>query len=113
MNRQISITSNYIDNKSKLYFSKKELTKILQYYSFGVSKGRWKDYSIQFEINTAYFHIYKNFSEKPLLSIFKKKEKRKKTCNYQLSYGYNNLNFNEKLENLFIYLNRKNIKLIK
>ena len=73
MNRQISITSNYIDNKSKLYFSKKELTKILQYYSFGVSKGRWKDYSIQFEINTAYFHIYKNFSEKPLLSIFKKK----------------------------------------
>mgnify|MGYP001270761597 CR=1 FL=1 len=69
MNYYSSLSHKFINKNSKLYFTKKELTRILEYYSFGVSKGKWKDYSIQFEINTAYFHIYKNFSEKPLLSI--------------------------------------------
>ena len=66
------ISSKFNDHKSKLYFSRHELNKILEYYSNGVSKGNWKDYSIDFSENTAYFHFYKNFSENPTFSISKR-----------------------------------------
>ena len=107
------ISSKYNHNKSKLYFSRHELIKILEYYSNGVSKGNWKDYSIDFSENTAYFHIYKNFSEKPTFSILKRKAKKNTRHNFQLHKGIYKYLSNTSLENLFIYLNRNNIKLIK
>ena len=42
-------------NNSKLYFSKSELSKILSFYSLGVSRGNWKDYAIDFTKNEAIF----------------------------------------------------------
>ena len=51
MNSMNSITSKFRDNKLKLYFSKNELCRILEFYSFGVSKGNWKDYAIDFNKN--------------------------------------------------------------
>ena len=45
-------------NNSKLYFSKSELSKILNCYSLGVSRGNWKDYAIDFTKNEAIFFIY-------------------------------------------------------
>ena len=51
MNRFLPISSNFIDHKSKLYFSQKELTKILEYYSFGVTRGKWKDYRVHVNVS--------------------------------------------------------------
>ena len=52
-------------HNSKLFFSKKELTKILSCYSLGVSKGNWKDYAIFFGKQEASFYIYKHTLASP------------------------------------------------
>ncbi|PPR43135.1 MAG: hypothetical protein CFH21_00894 [Alphaproteobacteria bacterium MarineAlpha5_Bin11] len=113
MNIHYPITSKFTDNKPKLYFSRLELNKILKYYSHGVSKGNWKDYAIQFKKDTAYFHFFINYSERPSLSILKQKKGRLKKLNYKLVHSNSTYIENPKLDNLFIYINRKNLKLIK
>jgi len=113
MNRYESLSSKSFDLKLKLYFSKIELNKILKYYSLGVSQGTWKDYAIQFKHNEAYFHIFKNCSEKPLISICKKKYKKHKKYNFQISNGYYNFLSDTNIDNIFVYLKRKDLKLIK
>ena len=49
----LSFTST--TNNHKLYFSKSELTKILNCYAIGVSNGNWKDYALNFKSNEAIF----------------------------------------------------------
>ena len=62
MNRFNSISSKFNDNKLKLYFSRPEFNKILEYYSNGVSKGNWKDYSIDLKyFDDLYFHYQSQF----------------------------------------------------
>ena len=53
---------------SKLYFSKSELSKILNCYSVGVSNGNWKDYALNFKSNEAIFSFYKH--DKVRLDMF-------------------------------------------
>ena len=113
MNYYSSLSHKFINKNSKLYFTKKELTRILEYYSFGVSKGEWKDYAIDFSHTEAYFHFYRNSSEKPIISISKKKSRRSKFNNFELHQGYNKFLFNTSLDNLFSYLKRKDLKLVK
>ena len=112
MNRYYSITSKYDHHKSKLYFSRIELNIILEYYAFGVSKGNWKDYAIKFEKNKAHFHFFKNSSEKPIISISKKASTKKNEYNFQLLESDSKFITDKKIDNLFIYLKRKNIKLV-
>ena len=52
-------------NNHKLYFSKSEISKILNCYSIGVSKGEWKDYAIDFDKNNAFFYIFKHTHSGP------------------------------------------------
>ena len=108
--KNINTISHKNINKSNLYFTRKEFSKILNYYSLGVAKGNWRDYSIDFTKYEAYFHFYKNTSEKPSISIIKNKNKKN---NFRVYYGLREPLFSNKLENLFSYINRKNIKLIK
>ena len=54
-------------NNSKLYFSKSELSKILNCYSLGVSRGNWKDYAIDFNKNEAIFFIYNHSLKKRII----------------------------------------------
>ena len=112
MNRFNLISSKFNDNKSKLYFSRPEFNKILEYYLNGVSKGNWKDYAIDFEENGAYFHFYNNSSEKPLISIMKKKTRNNIKNNFQLKQGLKRFLSHSTLDELFVYLKRKNIKII-
>ena len=72
MNNYSSLSHKLSNKNLKLYFTKEELTRILEYYSFGVSMGKWKDYSINFSQTEAYFHFYKSSSENPIISISKK-----------------------------------------
>ncbi len=60
------------NNKNFIFFSKYELTSILNLYSKQVSKGLWKDYALDSKVNTAIFSIYKHSYDKPIYQIIKK-----------------------------------------
>ena len=75
-------------NNHKLYFSRNELTKILNCYSFGVSRGKWKDYAIDFNKDEAIFSIYKHSLATPDFELSKFKVNKKKkyymVCHLQI-----------------------------
>ena len=69
-----SVSSSSSSNNHKLYFSKAELSKILNCYSIGVSNGNWKDYALNFNTNEAIFSIYKHTLASPECILKKYKE---------------------------------------
>ncbi len=70
------LSKNSVDikhnNKNFIFFSKFELTSILNLYSKQVSKGFWKDYALDSKANTAIFSIYKHSHDRPIYQIIKK-----------------------------------------
>ena len=60
------------NNKHIIFFSKHELSSILNLYSKQVSRGFWKDYALDSKVNTAIFSIYKHSHDKPIYQIIKK-----------------------------------------
>ena len=57
--------------KRFIFFSKIELTAILNLYSKQVSKGYWKDYALDSKVDKASFSIYKHSHDKPIYQIMK------------------------------------------
>ena len=72
------------DQKKYNFFSKDELNLILSLYGKGVSSGKWKDYAIDHNKNTAVFSIYRSTFEKAFLQIIKSKKSLKKQKKYLL-----------------------------
>ena len=71
---------NNVINKSKseqntIYFSKHELTFILNLYSKQVSLGTWRDYAIDSKNDIAVFSIYKHSHDKSVYQIIKLSKK--------------------------------------
>ena len=62
-------------DKNYIFFSKKELTSILNLYSKQVSKGYWKDYALDSHIDNVIFSVYKHSQEKPIYQIIKNSQK--------------------------------------
>ena len=79
-----SVSSTSASNNNKLYFSKSELSKILDCYSIGVSNGNWKDYALNFKSNEAIFSFYKHTLATPDCILKKFREKKKKRTLYHL-----------------------------
>ena len=99
-------------NNSKLFFSRDELNKILSCYSNGVSKGKWKDYAINFDKNEAIFFIYKNSIASPDCVLTKTKKIKKNKILFKLQMkNYNKNTFND-IDDLLIILQRKQLKII-
>ena len=107
-----SLTSSPLFNNSKLFFSRKELGKILSCYSLGVSNGNWKDYSIDFNNNEAHFIIYKHSNTFPDCILTKYIKHKKNKILFKLKLGTKNKKGSDKIEDLIAILKRKNIKLI-
>ena len=61
--------------KKFIFFSKFELTSILNLYSKQVSKGYWRDYALDSAIDNAIFSIYKHSLDKPMYQIIKISQK--------------------------------------
>ena len=61
--------------KKFIFFSKIELTSILNLYSKQVSKGIWRDYALDSKIDNAIFSIYKHSQDKPIYQIIKNSQK--------------------------------------
>ena len=77
-NNKIVIKPNEIIKKIEkkiIFFSKLELTSILNLYSKQVSKGYWKDYALDNVIDNAIFSIYKHTQDKPIYQIIKTSQK--------------------------------------
>ena len=99
-------------NNHKLYFSKSEISKILNCYALGVTKGDWKDYSLDFNSNEAIFCFYKHTWATPDCILIKIKEKRKKRIIYKLSIKNKKNSKYENLDSLLVNLKRSQIFLI-
>ena len=61
--------------KKFIFFSKLELTSILNLYSKQVSKGYWRDYALDSKIDNAIFSIYRHTQDKPMFQIIKYSQK--------------------------------------
>ena len=99
-----SVSPTSISNNHKLYFSKSELSKILNCYSIGVSNGNWKDYALNFKSNEAIFSFFKHTHASPDCVLKKYKEKKKKTL-FHLFTNKNNSKF-EDIDKLLLSIRR-------
>ena len=70
-----SCTKIIMTEKNFIFFSKFELTTILNLYSKQVSKGIWRDYALDSKVDTAIFSIYRHSHDNPLYQIIKKSQK--------------------------------------
>ena len=61
--------------KNIVCFSKKELSTILNLYSKQVSRGIWRDYALDSQMDNAVFSVYKHSHDKPLYQIIKNSQK--------------------------------------
>ena len=105
--------SSYSNNhNSKLYFSKYELNLILSCYSSGVSRGNWKDYSLNFNNYEAIFCFYKHSLASPEYALIKYKKNRKDKYSYRLKNGFKKDKDMENINKLITYLKRKNLKIV-
>ena len=105
------VPSSSSSNNHNLYFSKIELSKILNLYSKGVARGEWKDYAIDFNTNNAFFYIFKHTLAGPECVLNKSLEKKKRRIFYKLKSKNLNKKY-EDLDSLISSLNRKIFKLI-
>ena len=62
--------------KKFIFFSKIELSLILNLYSKQVAKGYWRDYALDSQIDNAVFSVYKHTHDKPMYQIIKNSQKR-------------------------------------
>tara|TARA_Y100001970_G_C14135077_1_gene803827 strand:- start:888 stop:1214 length:327 start_codon:yes stop_codon:yes gene_type:complete len=106
------VSPSKLSNNHKLFFSKSEISKILNCYSIGVSKGNWKDYALNFNSNEAIFCFFKHSLASPDCILIKYKEKKKKRIIYKLSISNKKNSKFENLDNLIIDLKRTQISLI-
>ena len=99
-------------NNHKLYFSKSEISKILNFYAIGVSKGEWKDYALDFNSNEAIFCFYKHAWATPDCKLSKLKVKREKRIIFKLSITNKKNSKYDNLDSLIASLKRQQITLI-
>jgi hypothetical protein len=60
-----------LSDKNTIYFSKYELTFILNLYSKQVSLGSWRDYAIDSKNDIAVFSIYRHTHDQPMYQVVK------------------------------------------
>ena len=103
------VTSSSSTNNHNLYFSKDELSKILNLYSKGVSTGEWKDYAMDFKKNDAFFYIFKHTLASPECILNKTFERKKR----KIFYNLKSKSLNKKFENLDLLLSSLKRKIVK
>jgi hypothetical protein len=99
-------------HNSKLFFSKNELSKILNCYSIGVSKGKWKDYAIFFGIKEVSFYMFKHSLASPDCILTKKKKYKKNLIIYNLEFQNNKKTKFTQIDDIIAILRRKELKIL-
>ena len=70
-----NVNNKVLSNKNTIYFSKYELTVILNLYSKQVSLGSWRDYAIDSKNDIAVFSIYRHTHDQPMYQVVKTSKK--------------------------------------
>ena len=104
-----SVSPTSISNNHKLYFSKSELSKILNCYSIGVSNGNWKDYALNFKSNEAIFSFFKHTHASPDCILKKYKEKKKKKTLFHLFINNKKNSKYEDIDKLLLSIRRSQL----
>jgi len=99
-------------HNSKLFFSSKELCKILSCYSLGVSRGSWKDYAINFKNNEANFFMFKHSLASPDCILTKSKKFKRNEFIFKLKLKNEKRNNSKQIDDLLIILKRNHFKII-
>lgn len=87
------------------YFSRPELTRILNVYSRRVADGEWRDYALDHLEGSAYFSIYRSSQEMPLYTIEKKRLPGKDLWLFRLSDRRKVIKSGSRLQDILDYLN--------
>ena len=95
--------------KKFIFFSKIELSSILNLYSRQVSKGYWRDYAIDSLIDNAIFSVYRYSQDKPMYQIIKNSQKGFR--NKPMFFIKKNEEIMNKSNNLFLILSNFEKKL--
>ena len=95
--------------KKFIFFSKIELSSILNLYSRQVSKGYWRDYAIDSIIDNAIFSVYRHSQDKPMYQIIKNSQKGFR--NKPMFFIKKNEEIINKSNNLFLILSNFEKKL--
>ena len=106
-----SVSSTSISNNHKLYFSKSELSKILNCYSIGVSNGNWKDYALNFKSNEAIFSFFKHTHASPDCVLKKYRERKKKKTLFHLFTNKKNSKY-EDIDKLLLSIRRSQLFIV-
>ena len=106
-----SLSSTLVSNNHKFYFSKTELSKILNCYASGVSNGNWKDYALNFKSNEAIFSFFKHTHASPDCVLKKYKEKKKKKTLFHLFTNKKNSKF-EDIDKLLLSIRRSQLFIV-
>jgi len=106
------LSSVTILHNSNLYFSKIELSKILNCYSIGVTKGSWNDYAILFGKQEASFYMFKHSMSSPDCILTKSKKPRKNIVFFMLEIKNKNKSKFNKIDDLIALLKRREFKII-
>ena len=99
-------------HNSKLFFSSKELGKILSCYYLGVSRGSWKDYAINFKNNEANFFMFKHSLASPDCVLTKSKKFKRNEIIFKLKLKNEKRNNSKQIDDLLIILKRNHFKII-
>jgi hypothetical protein len=103
-----SLTNQLMPEKNFIFFSKFELTAILDLYSRQVSKGLWRDYAIDTKVDTAIFSIYRHSHDNPLYQIIKKSQKGfRNKPEFYIKSGVNIINKSNELSTILSKFQKK------
>jgi len=99
-------------HNSKLFFSKRELSKIFSCYAFGVSKGNWKDYAIKFSKQEAAFYMFKHSLAAPDCILTKTTKSKRKNIIYNLELQNKKKTKFTEIDDLIVLLKRREFYII-
>jgi len=101
------------NNKTDIFFSKKELKLILNLYAQMVSSGEWKDYGLSISKKEVSFNVYQRTSDFPAYKITKNLKPKNENEKYLVKNSQNFIiNNSENLENLIKKIIWKKFKLV-
>jgi len=107
-----SLTFDKSFHNSKIFFSKRELNKILSCYYVGVSRGNWKDYAINVNNYEVNFLMFKHSLAAPDCVLTKTKKIKKNKFFFNLDFGNKKKNDFKRIEDLLIILRRNYLRII-
>ncbi len=70
-----------------MFFSRREINRLLSLYGRQVARGHWRDYAIDVSTEMAVFAVYRHSYESPLFRIVKRAGPAERNAAYQLLSG--------------------------